>query len=342
MKILKYFFFLLLILIIGTSIYIAVQPNEFEFSRSKIIEAPPAVVFNKVNDYKFWPEFSPWIEKEPTSKITYGDTTAGKHATYSWDGEVLGKGKMVTLDSDPFDEIEQKIVFIEPFNSESNINWKFESVENGTKVTWAMSGEQDFMTKMYTTFMGSIEQNTAPDFERGLFKLDSIVVADMSKYTSSVNGLVDHSGGFYIYTTSSCKIDEVESKMRELMPKVGGYAISNNISFAGSPFSYIHKWDTENNAAIISFCIPTTSRVITSEDDILTGQLEPFKAVKATLKGNYDHLTETWEKALQYIEQNEISQIQNGPMLEVYVTDPNKNPNPAEWITEIYIAVDQQ
>ena len=342
MKILKYFFFLLLILIIGTSIYIAVQPNEFQFSRSKIIDAPAAVIFNKVDNYESWPEFSPWIEKEPGAKIVYGDTTSGRHATYSWEGEELGKGKMVTIDSDPYEEIEQKIVFIEPFESESNINWKFEPTENGTKVTWSMSGEQDFMTKMFTTFMGSIERNTGPDFERGLFKLDSIVIADMSKYSTTVNGLVDHSGGFYIYKTTSCKIDEVETKMQELMPKVGGYAIANNISFAGSPFTYIHKWDRENNAAIISFCIPTTSRVVTSEDDILTGQLEPFKAVKATLIGDYDHLQETWEKAMQYIEQNEITILENGPLLEVYVTDPNKTPNPAEWVTEIYIAVDQE
>jgi len=342
MKILKYFFFLLLILIIGTSIYIAVQPNEFAFSRSKVIDAPQAVVFNKVNDYENWPAFSPWMEKEPTAKLVYGDTTVGKYANYGWEGEQLGKGKMVTIDADPYDQIEQKIVFLEPFKSESNIDWKFEPVENGTKVTWSMNGKQDFMTKMFTTFMGSIEKNTAPDFERGLAKLDSVVVADMAKYEITVNGLTDYSGGFYIYTTGSCKISEVATKMDELMSKVGGYAISNNISFAGAPFTNILKWDEENDAAIISYCIPTTSRIITSESDILTGQLEPFKAVKTTLKGNYEHLSESWDQTMQYIQQNEMKPSENGPMLEVYITDPNKTPNPADWVTEIYVAVDQE
>lgn len=342
MKILKYFFFLLLILIIGTAIYIAVQPNDFEFSRSKIIDAPAAVVYNKVNDYKNWPEFSPWIEKEPTSKITYGDTTAGKHGTYSWDGEQLGKGKMVTVDADPYEEIEQKIVFVEPFESESDIHWKFEPAEKGTKVTWSMSGKQDFMTKFYTTFMGSIEKNTAPDFERGLNKLDSIVVADMAKYSVTVNGLTDHSGGFYIYTTISCKIDEIGTKMDDLRSKVGGYAIANNISFAGAPFTNIIDWDKENNAAIISYCIPTTSRINTTEADILTGQLEPFKAIKTTLKGNYDNLEEAWEQTMQYITQNELQLTEKGPWLEVYAVGPVKTANPADWITEIYMAVDQE
>ena len=30
---------------------------------------------------------------------------------------------------------------------------------------------------------------------------------------------------------------------------------------------------------------------------------------------------------------------ENGPMLEAYLTDPMSKPNPADWITEIYIAV---
>ena len=71
MKIIKYLLFLLLILAIGFAIYIAVQPNEFDVQRSRTIEAPTAVVFNNVNDYKNWKAWSSWIEKNPETKITY-------------------------------------------------------------------------------------------------------------------------------------------------------------------------------------------------------------------------------------------------------------------------------
>ncbi|AUS06922.1 SRPBCC family protein [Pseudotamlana carrageenivorans] len=339
MKALKYILLLLLIIFIGTAMYIAVQPNEFSFSRSKIIKAPASLLYNKVNDYKNWPDFSPWIEKEPHATLTYEDKTAGVDAGYSWSGEILGEGKMKTISVDKNKAISQKITFVKPFKSQSDINWSFEDTDEGTKVTWAMQGKQDFMTKMHTTFAGSIEENTSPDFERGLFKLDSIVTADMQKYSVTVNGITEHGGGFYIYNTTSCKISEISNKMQDMMPKVSAFAKQHHIKMAGAPFVQYLKWDVANNAAIFSCCIPTTERVITTEDHILTGHMESFKAVKTTLKGSYDNLKEAWDTAMKYIPENGFEFTENGPMLEAYLTDPSNTENPAEWITEIYIAV---
>jgi len=340
MKALKYIFFVLLILIIGAAIYIAVQPNSFEFERSKVIEAPAPVVYNIVNDYKEWPRFSPWMEQDLEAQVNYGDKTIGEGASYSWDGEVLGIGNMKTEKTVENEMIEQKINFVEPFESSANINWTFEPTENGTKVTWAMSGEQDFTTKMYVAFAGPIEKTTGPDFERGLFKLDSIVQTDMKKFEVNVDGVTQHSGGFYLYMSASSKMSDYNTKMQELLPKVTNYAKENNISMAGNPFVLYHKWDVDNNAVIFSCCIPTASQVISTESNILTGQLEPFKAVKTTLKGNYNNLQLTWDKAMAYISENGLEQPKDGIALESYITDPMNTPNPAEWVTEIYLEVE--
>ncbi|SDB18945.1 Ribosome association toxin PasT (RatA) of the RatAB toxin-antitoxin module [Flavobacteriaceae bacterium MAR_2010_188] len=341
MKIFKYLLFLLLILVIGAAIYIAVQPNDYTFSRSQIINAPPAVIYNKVNDYKIWPEFSPWIEKEPNAQITYNDKTVGEEAGYSWEGDDLGTGSMTTLDTNPYQSIDQQINFVEPFETESKIHWDFKPVENGTEVTWTMSGEQDFMTKMYTTFFGSVEKNTGADFERGLVKLDSLTKIDMNKYNIVINGKAQHSGGYYIYSSTSSKIDNLPFKIQEIMPKVGAYAVANNISMDGSPFIIYHEWDSKNNAVRFSTCIPTTARVITTEDDILTGQLEPFTAMKATLTGNYSYFQEAWNNLKDKIAADStIQEAPNGPQMEVFVKDYGDNPNPSTWITEIYIAIE--
>ncbi len=340
MKALKYILFLLLIFVIGLAIFIAVQPNEFSFSRSKVIKAPASVIYNKVNDYKNWPSFSPWIEQDPTATLTYGDKTVGVDGSYAWSGAILGEGQMKTLNVDENKSIEQHIQFIKPFESESDINWTFEPTNEGTKVTWEMAGKQDFMTKMFTTLKGSIEEMTGPDFERGLFKLDSVVVADMAKYSINIVGETQHGGGFYIYNSTSCKISDIETKMEEMMPKITQYALDNNIEMAGPPFTYIHKWDEPNNAVIFSCCVPTISRVISNEADVLTGQLEAFKALKTALKGNYSYLKEAWGKSMEHIKTNDtLEMAENGPMLEVYLNNPKTTPNPADWKTEIYIAL---
>ncbi|WP_111307503.1 SRPBCC family protein [Confluentibacter sediminis] len=341
MKTFKYFAFIFLIAIIGTAIYIAVQPNEFSFSRSRVMKAPAPVIFKKINDFENWQVFSPWIERHPNTEITYGTKHFGVGATYNWHGAVLGEGSIKTVAANENQFMSQHMSTLKPYESESEIHWDLEPTDEGTKVTWSIEGEQSFMAKMYATFTGSVETHMGPDFERGLFKLDSIVTADMKVYSITVNGITDHGGGYYLYNSASCKIDEVESKMQDMLPKVKAYALKNNITMAGSPFIHYITWDAENNAAIISCCVPTTDRVITTDSDILTGQLLPFKAIKTTLKGNYSHLKEAWATAMKYIPEHGFELEDNGPMLEVYTTDSATLPNPADWVTELYIAIKQ-
>ncbi len=125
--------------------------------------------------------------------------------------------------------------------------------------------------------------------------------------------------------------------MQEMFPKIGAYAIANNIKIAGSPFVLYHKWDEPNNAVMFSCAIPTSSKFETTDPDVLTGQLETFKAVKTVLNGDYDNLKEAWSQTMAYFQTNNLEFVQGGSMLESYLTDPTEVPNPADWVTEIYI-----
>ncbi|MDU8886068.1 SRPBCC family protein [Yeosuana sp. MJ-SS3] len=339
MKFLKYLLFLLLIAIIGVAIYIAVQPNEYSVTRSRSIQAPASVIYENVIDFKKWEAWSPWIEKNPDTRINYPEQTKDVGGSYSWEDED-GIGTMTTIDAVENQSILQHMQF-EDFPP-SEVSWNFDSSENGlTKVTWNISGKDlPFMFKMYSTFTGGMEKNIGPDFERGLEKLDSIAIESMKIYSIVINGETTHSGGFYLYNTTSSKISEFESKMKETLPKVSQYAITNNIPMAGAPFIYYHKWDEANDAVIFSSCIPTSDQVITTSDsDILTGQLQPFKAINTTLKGDYINLKEAWEKTMKFITESHYEFTASGPMIEIYQTDPMSAPNPADWITQIYIAV---
>lgn len=339
MKTLKYLSFLLLIVFIGSSIYIAVQPNEFEFSRSRDIEAPTSLLYNKVNDFKNWPQFSPWIEKEPNATLTFGETTFGVDGNYSWNGAILGEGSIKTKKLEQYKLIEQHIVFIKPFESESNIKWTFKPSKTGTKVTWAMKGKQDFMTKLYTTFAGSIEKNTAPDFDRGLFKLDSIVSADMAINSIKIDGITEYGGGFYMYKTTSANGTNISNIMAKQYEEIMKYMIQNNIPSNGTPFTIYNEINTENGNIIMSNAIPVMNKVnIENGSEILCGFIPNNKVLKTTLKGNYTNLPKAWGAANTYISKNNLTPSEIKPF-EIYRTDPDKTPNPADYITEIYIPI---
>ncbi|NAS32614.1 transcription activator effector-binding protein [Flavobacteriaceae bacterium R38] len=336
MKIIKYFLFLILIVIIAVSIYVAIQPNDYEVTRTRTINTSLPIIYDNINDYKNWENWGPWQEEDPSMTFNYPENTVGEGAGYSWEGKD-GKGKMETVSAIKNKSLDQKLTFgdFEP----SDVYWRLKEVENGTEVTWGMKGNKNFFFKLYTTFAGSMEKNVGPMYERGLEKLDSVVIASTKKYSVEVNGITQHSGGFYIYNTASSKISELENKIPEMLPKVGMYAAKNKITTAGMPFIYYHEWDEENNATIFSSCIPTTEKVITNrESDILTGQIQSFTAVKATLKGDYSNMEKVWEAAIKYIQDNGLEET-DGPRLEVFANDPGLLPNPADWITEIYIAV---
>ncbi|GAA4896788.1 hypothetical protein GCM10023311_21920 [Flaviramulus aquimarinus] len=338
MKAFKYILFLLLIAIIGMSIYIAVQPNSFEVTRTRTIEAPAPVIYNNVIDFKNWPAWSSWVEADPDIKITLPEQTLGVDGSYSWEDKD-GIGTMKTIETIPNQSIKQQMQFAD-FPT-SDISWEFKPNSDGTTdAIWTISGKDlPFGFKAFATLMGGVEKQIGPHYERSLKKLDSIVVADMNRYSIIVNGITQHGGGFYIYNTTSCKISDLASKMQDMMPKVATYAMNNGIKMAGAPFTYYHKWDEENNAVMFSSCVPTTEKVISSEPDILTGQLKPFKAIKTTLKGNYNNLKEAWETVSKYIKDNNLEELHDAPALEVYQTDTINTPNPADWITEIFIAV---
>ncbi|MBV7268461.1 SRPBCC family protein [Winogradskyella luteola] len=338
MKILKYILLLLLVLIIGFSIYIAVQPNSFEVTRTRTINAPQAVVYNNIIDFKNWESWNSWVEAKPETKITLSEQTKGIGGAYSWEDED-GVGTMKTIDAKPNSSITQEMQFADfPTNE---VTWNLEQNASGTTdVTWSISGKDlPFMFKAFSAVMGGMEKQIGPHYERGLEMLDSVVQKEMKVYNVDVKGVTQHSGGYYLYNTTSCKFSEFETKMKEMLPKVGAYAMTNNVTMAGPPFILYYKWDEENDAVIFSCCVPTNSKVISVEEGILTGQLESFRAVKTVLKGDYNNLKEAWETTMKYITDNNLEMIEVGPMLETYLTDPMSTPNPADWVTEIYVAV---
>ena len=81
MRILKYLFLLLLLSLVALSIFVATQKGDFTVERSQIINSPKSTVFNFVNDYRNWEDFSSWIVEDPEMQITYPKKTIGSGAT---------------------------------------------------------------------------------------------------------------------------------------------------------------------------------------------------------------------------------------------------------------------
>lgn len=167
----------LAVLVLAFVIVVALQPAEFRVERSATVSAPPPVVFEHVNDLHHWTAWSPWEQRDPGMRRSYGGAPAGAGATYAWAGnEEVGEGRMTITESRPSERIELRLEFLEPFPASNDVAFRFEPQGEGTVVTWSMTGQNGFMGKAIDLFM-NMDAMVGGDFEKGLAALGSVAEA---------------------------------------------------------------------------------------------------------------------------------------------------------------------
>ena len=156
-------------------VMVALQPAEFKLSRSTTIAAPPAEPFAQVNDFHHWGSWSPWAKLDPSMKTTFDGPPAGEGAVYSWSGNnKVGEGRMTLITSKPAELIRITLEFFRPWKATNLTEFTFQPEGQGTRVTWTMTGTNNFMAKAFHLIM-NMEKLVGPDFEKGLAQLKAVV-----------------------------------------------------------------------------------------------------------------------------------------------------------------------
>ena len=76
------------------------KPDTFRVERSLAVKAPADAIYPHVADFHFWMSWSPYEDRDPGMKRTFGRTASGKGATYAWDGNNnVGAGHMEILEA---------------------------------------------------------------------------------------------------------------------------------------------------------------------------------------------------------------------------------------------------
>jgi Polyketide cyclase / dehydrase and lipid transport len=149
-------------------IVVATRPPTFHIERSITVNAPPEAAFAEVNDFHAWPNWSPWEKMDPGMKKTFAGAPSGAGSIYSWVGnDKVGEGRMTIEKSDQPSLVSIKLEFLKPFAATNTATFTFVPAPGGTKVTWAMDGEKNFMAKAFHMVM-DMDKMVGGDFERGL------------------------------------------------------------------------------------------------------------------------------------------------------------------------------
>lgn len=152
---------------------ISLQPAAYKVSRTTQINAPPERVFALLNDYRKWDGWSPWAKLDPNMKTTYSGPDSGAGASYHWVGnDDVGEGRMTNLESRASEYLKIRLEFVKPFESTALTEFTLKPEgAGGTRVSWDMSGDQNFVSKAFSLFMGGMDGMIGADFDKGLAQL---------------------------------------------------------------------------------------------------------------------------------------------------------------------------
>lgn len=344
MKILKYLLFLVLIFLIAGAIYVATKGADYEITEEIIIDAPRSFVFSEVENFENWKNWAAMVGSK-ASDISISGKAEGEAATMSWRSDDNGSGSVSNLEIVPEEKIVQKLTRDHTFGtSTSTLTWIFEEIEGKTKVKLLFNGEMSFKDKLYWETSGNgLETSFQPMLAQGLQQLDENIKTQMAAYNIKIHGITEYGGGYFMYTSTSARQDNVQQKFAEIYPQIKSFMTNNSINDNGRPFILYHDWNDENGTALFSVAVPTATKVVTPySSDVLSGYMPTQRVVRTSLKGDRKNLTEAWDETFKYIEQNGLKVVPNFQPFEVYITNANKEKVPSRLITEIYIPVSEE
>ena len=165
---------MLAIAIAAVLILAATKPDRFSVQRAIGVKAPPEKMFPLINDFHQWVTWSPWENKDPAMKRSYGGAESGKGAVYGWEGNKnVGSGRMEILDSLGAVENPDQARFLQTVRRPQHRRVHHAAAGRCHHVTWVMRGPAPFMSKLMQVFM-NLDQMIGKDFETGLANLKKL------------------------------------------------------------------------------------------------------------------------------------------------------------------------
>jgi hypothetical protein len=168
---------LLIVLIVLIAIFCvvaAMQPSSFRISRSTTIAASQEVVYSNVNDLHAFQVWSPWSKIDPHAKTSFEGPIAGPGASFAWAGNSeVGEGRMTITESRANELVLFRLDFKKPFAATNIAEFKFQPEGDHTKVTWSMSGNNNFIAKAIGLII-DCDKMVGGYFEKGLANLKTL------------------------------------------------------------------------------------------------------------------------------------------------------------------------
>ena len=326
--------FILIGLIIWSLIYLATLDGSYQVRRTKVINTDIETVFDKIRDFKTWADWSPWLMHEPNTKLAFSDNCSEENGYYTWDGKLVGAGKLIHVKFERPHRIEQGIGFTRPFKAICQVAFEFSEKNGQTEVAWIMRGKMPFLFR----FMAKkIADMISKDYDLGLTLLAGKLDPNAEYPAFQFEGKTTLEPVYSLCKGFEGGPQEMEAAMKTEFPKLKTYIENNHGQITGKPFTIYHKVDTKNMDFICDMAIPVAEGIDAGDYQLKT--LGGGGFYKINLKGSYQFLEQAWNAAMVHLRMLKLNYDTLRPSLEVYENDPTEVSSSNEIQTTIYVAI---
>lgn len=165
-------FVAILVALLGVLLlYASIRPDRRLHSRSIDIAAPLEKIFPLIDDPRAMNAWNPFVKADPNIKLAYSGPRSGVGAVNDFDGDNrVGAGRAEIIESVPPSKVVLALRMDRPMKCQNRVEFTIAPRENGSDVTWAVSGHQPFIGKLFSVFVNT-EKMVGGALEAGLAEL---------------------------------------------------------------------------------------------------------------------------------------------------------------------------
>ena len=182
MKILKYIFIIIGVLIAALLIAGLLLPKEYKLTRDVTINRNNTAVYNYVKYLKNQSNYNVWAQMDPNQITSYTGEDGQVGFTSAWKSEIdsVGAGAQTIVAMNEGTSIDYEIIFTEPFESTMQTAMLFEPVDSSsTKVTWNFRGDMNYPFNVML-LVYDMEKSLGKDLQQGLNNLKELLEKESS------------------------------------------------------------------------------------------------------------------------------------------------------------------
>jgi predicted transcriptional regulator YdeE len=295
---------------------------KLQIQRKITIDKPAAEIYRIIADISKWNIWSPWIHSEPTAKTQVHGLAEQVGQTQTWDGEVIGSGKMTIEQLEVYKAVTMKLEFFKPWKSIAESRFEIKSIDSmQSEVIWIMSSNLPFFMfffkKMMMAYMGH-------DFERGLRMLKEFLETGTVVSKSIYQGIRDFAGFQIVGKKTSCKISELAKIISADFENLDKLLRNSQLLKPDAIVSLDHKFDVTNGVCIFTAgYVYHLDRKVQAPQGLEIVQVPAHRGVLVDYYGPYRNISNGWGMAVSYLRGKKMKSSRQVPMYENYVNMPD-------------------